>query len=95
MTTCRHCQRELTAREYRVTFGLKYAREAHPVAAWAHPAGWLAVIAPDEETARALTVALVGLHWSYIYPADEIGPEHFPRGELARVGFSVGASDAS
>ena len=46
--------------EYRFTFGFKYADEPHPSCPWAHPDGWLAVIAPDAAAAHALAHAIIG-----------------------------------
>lgn len=69
--------------EFYVTFGGKYAREAHPRLSVAHPDGWVTIEADDYEQARAATVALLGTAWCWLHdtPRD---PEWFPAGELAR-----------
>jgi hypothetical protein len=70
--------------EYRVTFGFRYAREPHPTFPAADPNGWLTVMAPDEETARALVVARIGRAWAFMYPAERMSESYYPRGEICR-----------
>lgn len=73
--------------EFRVTFGQRYLREPHEME-WVHPDGWLTVEAKDEETARDFLFNWMGLHWSFIYPAETFEPELFPLGELHRIEVS-------
>lgn len=75
--------------EYRVTFGQRYQLELHPRLDGAHPDGWLAVIAPDEFSARVAVIDRIGRYWSCIYHPDEDGYPTadglYPRGEIARM----------
>jgi hypothetical protein len=76
--------------EFRVTFGQRYAREAHPVLGReAHPDGWLTVVADDYETARALVVRELGTAWANLYPLGSMTRDEwakwFPRGEVGRI----------
>lgn len=76
--------------EYRLTFGSQYAHTRHPTLAVAHPDGWLTIVAPDERAARRVAVQLLDAAWSFLYGPDEYADaweEHFPRGQLARVGL--------
>lgn len=71
-------------REFRVTFGVQYATEQHPVS-WVHPDGWLAVVAPNETVAREAVINMVGTQWAFIY--DDNDPrrptlERYPLGQL-------------
>lgn len=76
--------------EFFVTFGSQYPREPHPTWELAHTDGWVRVVAPSYDLARAAVVAWLGRAWSNIYDdAADLGPEWFPRGELAVV--TVGA----
>lgn len=65
-----------------VTFGRRYAREEHPVLPGAHPDGWLLVHADNEEAARRLVVAKLGIRWAFIYGEKTWDAEQFPRGEV-------------
>lgn len=74
--------------EFRVTWGQRYAREAHPTFAKAHPDGWLTIVAPDEHAARDVAIDHLGAAWSFLYVTAELDAawdEYFPRGELARI----------
>ena len=89
--------------EYRVTFGSQYGgqdygADPHPVGGYdhVHRDGYWTIVAPDDETARALTTAILGTGWSNIYDQwqvrniDQRGPgidwaATFPRGELLRL----------
>lgn len=78
---------ELT--EYRITFGIRYADETHPRFPEAHPDGWVAVMAENEDAARRLVHDRIGNDWAFIYhPAHPNYPgpfgRHFRKGELAR-----------
>lgn len=65
-----------------VTFGVNYAHEPHPYWPGAHPDGYLEVLAPDEEQARALVRTFIGLKWSHMYDRK---PDWAKRGRLAAV----------
>lgn len=83
-----------TPREFRVTFGQQYAREAHPTLPEAHPDGWLAVFATSEEEARSTAFAVCGPRWAFLYDTAETSPgvwDLYPLGELARVEAGAGA----
>lgn len=75
--------------EWRLTFGARYARLAHPYLPQAHPDGWVTVWAVDEATARRAAATRLGLFWSAIYPAQPFGNfpvidwSLYPLGELA------------
>lgn len=74
--------------EYRVTFGQRYHREPHPTFPAAHPDGWLAIDATDEDTAREVAHLMLGTHWAFLYDAatsDVDWALYFPLGELDRV----------
>jgi hypothetical protein len=74
-------------REYRVTFGQKYAREEHPRWPPAHPGGWVTVVAGSYGEARAWTVREFGIYWCDVYGAETFASNDedlYPRGELAR-----------
>jgi hypothetical protein len=60
-------------REFRVTFGEKYAREEHPHLSGAHPDGWATVWATDVAQARKIAYAHLGRFWSDVYDATEWG----------------------
>lgn len=89
--------------EFRFTFGVQYnKRNPHPNRPWAEADGWLAVFAPDRESAEAIAAAIVGrdekgvLAYSMCYsPEQWQGPtasgrtwdEIYPLGCLAFVRF--------
>lgn len=81
-------------REYRVTFGVMYRREPHPTFPAADPDGWLTVMAPDEESARALVVDRIGRAWAFIYSAERMTEHYYPHGEITRWSTEVEASMA-
>lgn len=76
-------------REYRFTFGQKYALEVHPRFGAAHPDGWLTILAHDDLDARVAAVNLLGQEWAFMYPPRELETvawgHLFPRGELGRL----------
>lgn len=83
--------------EYRVTFGQQYAQDPHPRWPWAHPDGWVTVVAPNYEAARAAAFGMLGRFWAFIYGpgadeeiADVDWATLFPRGELGRVHAPAG-----
>lgn len=69
-------------RTFYVTFGVQYFHEPHPHWKGAHPDGYLEVLAPDEEAARALVRSFIGTHWSMMYDRK---PEWARRGRLAAI----------
>lgn len=84
-----------------VTFNLKWATEQHPRFKDAHPEGWLEVEAPNELTARLLTIEHIGRAWAFIYDertwanvnehlANPMGAPLFPRGCLGRISAEHG-----
>lgn len=75
--------------EYRITFGVRYADEPHPLFLPAHPDGWVAVLAVSEDAARRLVHARIGNAWAFIYQPGHPGypasaGRHYKRGELGR-----------
>ncbi|UOK18418.1 hypothetical protein SEA_BRUHMOMENT_102 [Arthrobacter phage BruhMoment] len=75
----------MTLHNYYVTFGVKYRHETHPYWAGAHPDGWLEVVAPDEEQARALVRSYIGNVYAFMYPADRFKRGWHPLGRLATL----------
>lgn len=71
-------------KEYRLTFGLRYADERHPSFPPANPRGWVTVLAPDYEGARTVATKRVGQDWAFLYPATELRSSRYPLGEIAR-----------
>lgn len=79
--------------EFYVTFGSQYrpTNTAHPQGMDAN--GYFVVEAPDESTARSLTVALFETRWSMLYTSEEWGSMQttaeikywYPLGELGRL----------
>ena len=67
-----------------VTIGVQY-REGHPYMPELHPDGWLRVDAVDEDAAREAVHRRLDNKWAFIYTPANFKPEHFPRGELARL----------
>lgn len=67
------------------TFGQRYRREPHPSGKAVDPDGWVAITAPDEESARAKMAEVYGMDWSWIYPADDFDESSFPAGCFARM----------
>lgn len=75
-----------------ITFGQKYAREAHPVDGRAHPDGWFEYVADTyaEASAAARRHLLAGDGFGRDVPLfacdyeDRPDPEWYPRGCLAR-----------
>ena len=71
--------------EYRVTFGQKYPREPHPYYDRAHHNGFVTILAPSEEAARAYAVARLGRQWAFLYSIDSPTDwSFFPLGEIDR-----------
>jgi hypothetical protein len=78
-------RRWCVVREFRVTFGQKYAQNPHPRWPAAHPDGWLAVLAEDVAEARRWIYQELGIHWCDVLPADiDEDWDLYPRGELGR-----------
>ena len=84
-------------KEYRFTFGQKYAHEEHPTFPAAHPDGYVTVIATDESQAWNAVVDLIGAAWAFCYPAPfsrVVWEELYPLGELARVDATAMTKEA-
>lgn len=78
-----------------VTFGHRYARETHPCDERAHPDGWFEFEGPTlgdvyRGIAAYLTPAgnrVPRYAFSYHHP-DDLQPDYYPRGCLARFGVT-------
>lgn len=69
-----------------VTIPMRFAQEFHPVDPALHPDGAVQVTAPDEETARRLTDAVLGTTWAFMYPADDFDLARWaPRGIVYEI----------
>lgn len=82
-----------------VTFGQRYAREAHPVDERAHPDGWfefegdMSVFELERAIWRHLTPPgrrIAELAFTYVMAPRTDGPGSYPRGCLARFGVADG-----
>lgn len=72
-------------KEFRVTFGQRYRRDAHPSLPEAHPDGYVAVMATDFDAARRIVIGHLGAAWAFLYagPFDETEwAAHYPMGRL-------------
>lgn len=69
--------------EYYVTFGDMYRYEPHP-SGWPHPDGYLTIVAPDYDTARAKAFEVLGSQFAFMYKKLPNG-DYFPLGELMRI----------
>lgn len=72
----------MALRNFYVSFGIGYATTEHPYWPGAHPDGYLEVIAPDEDAARALVRSYIGLKWGHMYDRK---PEWARAGRLATI----------
>lgn len=84
-------------REFRLTFGVQYAREPHPVVGQLiHPDGWVKVMAPTHDIARALVVALFGTAWSNLYEQfdDFDWASTFPLGKTGVLRYAYSADSS-
>lgn len=72
-------------KEYFVTFGQQYRHEPHPKAKYAHPDGWLTIVAETMKEAREKAFAELGDKWGFIYEHDDFQRHYFPEGELHRI----------
>jgi hypothetical protein len=84
-----------TAREFRITFGLRYRYDVHPHFPQAHPDGWLTIVARDEEIARQIAHVVLDFDWAGIYagPFDEDAwRRKHPAGEITRIDASLAAA---
>lgn len=70
---------------YYVTFGMMYRYERHPYWMWAHPDGWLRVMAPDEEAARDLLRRCIGTRYAFIYEEGRFNTNGFTLEEIAMI----------
>jgi hypothetical protein len=67
---------------FAVTMGVQYRHEPHPdlPADLANPDGYLLVQAENESDARKIIDAVIGSHWAFIYPEDELlASPHYQR----------------
>lgn len=87
--------------EYRVTFGSQYGSpdfgaDPHPVGGheFVHRDGWWTIVAPDEDHARTLAIAVTGNRYSGLYAAVNFHAARFPRGELLRLTHPAMATQA-
>lgn len=76
--------------EYRITFAVKYGagltQEQHPIAERLDSKGYVAIFAPDEETARLMAFNVFGETWSMIEVPGYYGDVKYnPMGELGRI----------
>jgi hypothetical protein len=69
---------------FALTFGLRYGDEEHPTFAKANPRGWVTVLAPGYEAARALVHERIGNDWAFLYPVADFRATRYPAGEIAR-----------
>jgi hypothetical protein len=67
-----------------VTFGQRYAQEAHATFGLAHPDGWATIVAETRDDAHACALARLGRQWSDLYAEDQFDPALYPGGELIR-----------
>jgi hypothetical protein len=87
--------------KFYLTFGVKYAREAHPTFPRAHPNGYVVIEADVYEDAREKVIEVFGIYWCDLYteygflnpmPVSGVPPiECFPAGEIDR--FTVDPLD--
>lgn len=77
--------------EFRLTFGVRYAHEEHSTFPVAQPDGYVAVLAPDYETARDLVIARIGREWAFLYGPGELAERYTPAGELDRWSTAEGS----
>lgn len=75
---------------FRVTFGVQYRTERHPVFEWITPDGYVIIVAKDEPAARAKAHEVFGDKWAFIYDYLDIengrfNPGSYPEGALAVV----------
>ena len=77
--------------EFRVTFGVRYRHEPHPVLPKADPDGYITVVADSEPQARSYLFEHIGRAWAFIYPEpfDEARwAQLHPHGEFLRLDAS-------
>jgi len=76
-----------TLKEFLVTFGQQYSREPHPKVRYAHPNGWLSIMAYTYEQAREMAFQELGPAWCFIYErgVDQLSESLFPMGQLHQV----------
>jgi hypothetical protein len=78
----------ITVEEFRFTFGQKYYEESHPCE-YAHPNGFITVVAKDEMAARAYFIKRFGETYCSIFTPKRMEElclpyDYWPKGELHR-----------
>lgn len=66
-----------------LTVGQKYRYETHPQGI--HPDGWMTIVAPDLDEARACAYDYCGESFCSVYPESSFSWHLYPLGEMARV----------
>lgn len=69
-----------------ITFGVKFYHQDHPEGM--SPAGYVIIVAPDEDAARVQATVRFGTDWAFIYDwldveRDRFHPDSYPKGVLA------------
>lgn len=72
-------------KNYYVTFGIKYSREAHPKLGIVDPDGYIRIIAESEMAAREIASEYIGQYYSTIYPEDRFTPHYYPLGLMMTI----------
>lgn len=72
-------------KNYFVTFGIKYAREAHPKLGIVHPNGYFKIVAESEDKARYIANEYIGQHYASLYPESHFDPSPYPMGQLLLI----------
>jgi len=72
-------------KNYFVTFGLKYAREAHPKLGIVDPNGYVKIVAESEDRARQIAHEYMGQYFASIYPEDHFNHHYHPLGQMLTI----------
>ncbi|HST84635.1 MAG TPA: hypothetical protein VLL08_23055 [Kineosporiaceae bacterium] len=70
--------------EFKLTFGIRYRHEEHPLFPAAHPDGYVTVLAPTYEDARDVVINRLGRQWAFLYMPGDLNEKYCPRGEIDR-----------
>ena len=71
-----------------ITFGIKYSTECHPAYRIAHPDGYVAVVADNQQVAMQLAHIVYDGHFAEVRPEWDFKTDRYPLGEIRR--FHVG-----